>query len=76
MNFTKFETKFSQSQNFREFNASPFDTASENEQEQNSENAPVDNKQKEEEETLIHSERVNGQGPRCPGIGDLVPYLG
>ena len=48
MNFTKFETKFSQSQNFREFNASPFDTASENEQEQNSDNAPVDNKQTDE----------------------------
>lgn len=41
MNFTKFETKFSQSQNFREFYDSPFDTAPEN--------APVDNKQKEEE---------------------------
>ena len=45
MNFTKFETKFSQSQNFREFYDSPFDTAPEN--------APVDNKQKEEEESKV-----------------------
>ena len=40
MNFTKFETKFSQSQNFREFYDSPFGNTSEN--------APVDNKQTDE----------------------------
>ena len=48
MNFTSYEPTFLQPQNYGGFNASPFDTASENEQEQNSDNAPVDNKQTDE----------------------------
>ena len=49
MNFTSYEPTFLQPQNYGGFNASPFDTASENEQEQNSDNAPVDDKQTDEE---------------------------
>ena len=48
MNFTSYEPTFLQPQNYGGFNASPFDTASENKQEQNSDNAPVDNKQTDE----------------------------
>ena len=45
--FTEVETTFPQPQNYGEFYVSPFDTAPENEQEQNIDNAPVNNQEEE-----------------------------
>ena len=45
--FTGIQKALPQPQNYGEFYASPFDTAPENEQEQNIENAPVDNQEEE-----------------------------
>lgn len=47
MNFTGIQTNFPQPQNYGDFNASPFGTASENVKEQNTEIAPVDNQEEE-----------------------------